>query len=274
MSLDLLDANLHRPVPAWMHDLARTTGADALRWAGRNDCPAEVVASIVTEYVTTVADTSTWRELANAAFIAALVTARDDLDPVGLAAVTTNLEIKASLTMLAENDPGCLVPLSNSGNSWYTKEFQRFGKNLVALRKSAAGAKPVSMTQLTWTAGRGHWVPDALVARCASELVKNGTRDRLVFALAEIAGRSEQATWDLGYLCRHHGAHGRDDSCLYQLLSGFDAHAMTMYARKWVVPWLDSLEPEPRRVAMAMLASGARGSSLGEVASAAEVVLA
>lgn len=273
MSLDLLDANLYLPVPGWMHDHARSTGASALSWAGRNDCPRDVASSILHAFVQAGQSGSLWSAQTDAALVAAIVTGRGDIDPLELAEDANRGSLAEMLTLLAANDPGCLAPiLAESHHDWYSKDYTRFAKNLVALRKSEQGGKPVSMTQLNWTTSRGRMAPDVLISRCAHELVRNGTRQRLIFALKEIAGRSPRAARDLGYLCRHTGPHNSDD-CLYRMLGGFDANAIASFARQWIVPWLDTLDDEPRRVAMAMIASGAKGTSLDDVGTAATVVL-
>jgi hypothetical protein len=261
----ILRANRNRRVPAWVHDLALT--GDSRWWAGRVDCPTHIAQELLAREVAYVREENHWSVGEQNIGIATMLVARGDIDVAKLCESTDDEKRLAVLNAVLNREP--LTDLLTPGeDQWSRREYGRYAKHLSELHVKGR----VAMTNAEWMLKR-RWQCDVLVSRLAQNAVALGSGSRLLLSLREISGYSEIAQHDLGYLCRHETPHGVENSeCLFAALGKYDAAAMLLHASEWVVGWLDALDDASRHIALAVLASSGRGTSLEEATLAAQCI--
>lgn len=261
----ILRANRNRRVPAWVHDMALSS--DARWWAGRVDCPTHIAQALLEREIAEITPENRWMSGFQNIGIATTVISRGDIDVERLSKAASDEHRLRVLQAIAKREPLTEL-LTPANDQWSHREYARYAKHLSELHVRGR----VAMTNAEWMLKR-RWSYDVLVSRLAHNAVALGSGSRLLLSLRQISGYSELAQHDLGYLCRHSTPHGVDNpECLFAALGKYDAHAMLTHASEWVVGWLDALDEQARSIALAVLLSSGRGTSLEEATLAAQCI--
>lgn len=241
--------------------------SDARWWAGRVDCPTHIAQALLEREVAEVAPENLWMSGHQNIGIATMVIARGDIDVEKLCRAATDERRLEMLRAIAKRE-SLTELLTPTKDQWTNREYGRFVKHLSELHTRGR----VAMTNAEWMLKR-RFTSDALVSKLAHNAVALGSGSRLLFSLRQISGYSELAQHDLGYLCRHVTPHGVENpECLFHALGKYDAHAMVNYASEWIVGWLDALDEQARGIAIAVLVSSGRGTTLEEATLAAQCI--
>ena len=263
----ILRANRHRRVPSWVHELALEQ--DYRHWAMRVDCPTHIAQALIERDIATPESPNQWSTGYANVSLAAVIVARGDLDIAALKEATTDPD---RIELLEAIDVGVVIPhlIEPLNDGHWSREGARFSKHLNELHTKGR----IAMTNSEWMVKRS-WGGDVLVSKLAYNVVALGDRTRLLWALRSITGSCQLARDDLGYLCRHSDGHGvANAECLYSVLGKYDAEMLMGAASEWAVGWLDALSPEARRVALAVLNSNAKGTTMGDVTDVARTIVA